>query len=221
MTVPLKVKVAQQEMMIRFCLVPSFPYYLCIGLRDMMKVPHIRGALFSVFKLNNWKGIDETRSDEALLNEGKEQLRRLTGTDDAVMFEKVWSVFERHKSAWLRPRSAGYRGPSARVETVGAPREGRRRPLSPLMKEEVDRQLDSQLNSGVIEASKSEWASPIHVVKKKDGGSRTQVSYMLGHELGLLEHASGGGFTAVYCVHYTSGLVPAPSAAIWVEEQPR
>eukprot|EP00923_Selenidium_pygospionis_P023936 GHVN01041638.1.p2 GENE.GHVN01041638.1~~GHVN01041638.1.p2 ORF type:complete len:115 (+),score=21.27 GHVN01041638.1:1365-1709(+) len=88
MTVPLKVKVAQQEMMIRFCLVPSFPYYLCIGLRDMMKVPHIRGALFSVFKLNNWKGIDETRSDEALLNEGKEQLRRLTGTDDAVMFEK-------------------------------------------------------------------------------------------------------------------------------------
>ena len=37
---------------------------------------------------------------------------------------------------------------------------------------DVDEQIDSMLDNGIIEPSKSPWSSPIVVVPKKDGGIR-------------------------------------------------
>ena len=44
-------------------------------------------------------------------------------------------------------------------------------------KEEVDKQLDQMLEQGVIEPSYSPWASPICMVRKKDGSLRFCVDY--------------------------------------------
>ena len=45
------------------------------------------------------------------------------------------------------------------------------------LKAEVDKQLDEMLRQGVIEPSYSPWASPICLVRKKDGGLRFCVDY--------------------------------------------
>ena len=45
------------------------------------------------------------------------------------------------------------------------------------LKAEVDKQLDEMLRQGVIEPSYSPWASPICLVRKKDGGLHFCVDY--------------------------------------------
>lgn len=45
------------------------------------------------------------------------------------------------------------------------------------MKEEVDRQVTSMMDAGVITASSSPWSSPVVLVKKRDGGVRFCVDY--------------------------------------------
>lgn len=48
----------------------------------------------------------------------------------------------------------------------------------PLAKQgEVDRMLEDMKNQGVIQCSESPWASPIVLVKKKDGSTRFCVDY--------------------------------------------
>ena len=51
------------------------------------------------------------------------------------------------------------------------------RPVPHHKKAEVDRQLDEMLQRGIIKPSKSEWASPILMVKKKDGSLRFCIDY--------------------------------------------
>lgn len=53
----------------------------------------------------------------------------------------------------------------------------RARRLAPVEKNIVDKQITEWLKNGVIEAGKSEYASPIVIVKKKDGSSRICVDY--------------------------------------------
>ena len=51
------------------------------------------------------------------------------------------------------------------------------RPVPYHKKIEVDKQLDDMLQRGIIKPSKSEWASPILMVKKNDGSLRFCVDY--------------------------------------------
>ena len=51
------------------------------------------------------------------------------------------------------------------------------RPVPHHKKIEVDKQLDDMLQRGIIKPSQSEWASPILMVKKKDGSLRFCVDY--------------------------------------------
>lgn len=53
-----------------------------------------------------------------------------------------------------------------------APIKQRQYPLSPVMMEHVNQELDKMLSLGVIQPSKSPWSSPILLVKKKSGEYR-------------------------------------------------
>ncbi|CAG9101459.1 unnamed protein product [Plutella xylostella] len=63
------------------------------------------------------------------------------------------------------------------IETTGPPVYAKPRPLPPdkykVAKEEFERMIDM----GICKPSKSPWASPLHIVKKKDGGLRVCGDY--------------------------------------------
>ncbi|GFT08873.1 retrovirus-related Pol polyprotein from transposon 412 [Trichonephila clavipes] len=46
-------------------------------------------------------------------------------------------------------------------------------------RQEVNKQIEEWLNEGIIRPSSSEYASPIVMVKKKDGSSRMFIDYRL------------------------------------------
>ena len=58
-----------------------------------------------------------------------------------------------------------------------APIRSMPRPVPHHKKVEVDRQIDEMLERGLIAPSNSEWASPILMVKKKDGSLRFCIDY--------------------------------------------
>ena len=45
------------------------------------------------------------------------------------------------------------------------------------LREEINTQIDSVLDHGIIQPSRSPWASPLVAVPKKDGGTRLCVDY--------------------------------------------
>src|SRR5437588_5047665 len=50
-------------------------------------------------------------------------------------------------------------------------------PVSPVMQQHIDRELEVMLKEGIIEKSNSDWSSPILLLKKKDGNYRFCVDY--------------------------------------------
>ena len=64
------------------------------------------------------------------------------------------------------------------IETGDAcPKRQRVRRMPPLVRHEVARQLEEMQRNGVIQPSKSPWASPVVLVKKRDGSHRFCVDY--------------------------------------------
>jgi len=53
----------------------------------------------------------------------------------------------------------------------------RARPLPQAIKETVRQAIQEQLEAGLIRHSTSEWAAPLHIVKKEDGSLRITVDY--------------------------------------------
>lgn len=72
--------------------------------------------------------------------------------------------------------SPGFRN-THHIETRGPPVFARPRRLCPEKATEVKRQISELLHDGVIRPSSSNWASPIHLVKKTDGSWRMCGDY--------------------------------------------
>lgn len=49
--------------------------------------------------------------------------------------------------------------------------------VSPIVSQQINKELDEMLEQGIVEPSKSPWSSPILLVKKKDGNYRFCVDY--------------------------------------------
>eukprot|EP01068_Selenidium_serpulae_P020879 Selendium_serpulae@DN9300_c0_g1_i1.p1 len=88
--------------------------------------------------------LDTSPSDQEIIDKAHADLRQKASPEIA---EEI-------------PQCGKYRGPAVKIETIGRPVKGRVRSLSPVMKKEVERQLESQLREDVIQPSTSEWASP-------------------------------------------------------------
>lgn len=63
------------------------------------------------------------------------------------------------------------------IETTGPPLFARPRPLPPDKYKAAKEEFDRMLEMGICKPSKSPWASPLHVVKKKDGRLRVCGDY--------------------------------------------
>lgn len=63
------------------------------------------------------------------------------------------------------------------IETTGPPLFARARPLPPDKYKAAKEEFERMMEMGICQPSKSPWASPLHVVKKKDGGLRICGDY--------------------------------------------
>lgn len=63
------------------------------------------------------------------------------------------------------------------IETTGPPLYARARPLPPEKYKAAKAEFERMLEMGICKPSNSPWASPLHVVKKKDGGLRVCGDY--------------------------------------------
>ncbi|KAJ8708636.1 hypothetical protein PYW08_010019 [Mythimna loreyi] len=64
-----------------------------------------------------------------------------------------------------------------RIETTGQPIYSRPRPLPPDKYKAAKLEFEKMMEMGICKPSKSPWASPLHVVKKKDGSLRVCGDY--------------------------------------------
>lgn len=63
------------------------------------------------------------------------------------------------------------------IETTGPPLFARPRPLPPEKYKAAKEEFEQMIQMGICQPSKSPWASPLHIVKKKDGGLRVCGDY--------------------------------------------
>ena len=61
--------------------------------------------------------------------------------------------------------------------TADTPIHGKPNPLPYAMREELQNEVDSMLEMGVVRPSTSAYASPVVMVKKKDGSNRVYVEF--------------------------------------------
>jgi hypothetical protein len=57
------------------------------------------------------------------------------------------------------------------------PIKQRYRPRNPAMQAIINREIDTMLQEGIIEPSRSAWSSPVVIVKKKDGTHRFCIDF--------------------------------------------
>lgn len=63
------------------------------------------------------------------------------------------------------------------IETVGAPVTAKARQLNPVAYKQAKAEFNRLIEEGIIEPSKSPWATPLHIVKKADGSIRPCGDY--------------------------------------------
>ena len=116
-------------------------------------------------------------TDEELFEDGKHEifgkLKHLT----PQLQQQVWELFAKYKNTWLRPRPGAVKGHKARYQYNGPAIKQRQRYLAPELEGEFRKQTSAMIESGVLEPSKSSFASVPVFAPKKDGGWRLCLDY--------------------------------------------
>ena len=119
-------------------------------------------------------GVSETHGGEDVL------IRLLEQAEVTSEEKKQASEFLlHHKKAFsLHGELGHYDGKLFKIDTGdAAPIRCMPRPVPHHKKVEIDRQIDDMLAKGLIQPTDSEWASPVLMVKKKDGSLRFCIDY--------------------------------------------
>ena len=122
-------------------------------------------------------GVDESKSDETLLEEAKQYFDKNTPHLSPQRQTAIWNLWVKYSKCWLRPRAGKVNFIKAAFKVNGRPIKAKLRPLAPELKVELDKHLDSMLASGVIRPSKSAWGASPHFVKKQTGEWRMVLDY--------------------------------------------
>ena len=122
-------------------------------------------------------GVDETKPEEVLREEGKTLLTSSMGHLNEGLRKCIWDIFDQHRECWLRPRCGRVNAMKAKFQVEGPPIRQKMRPLPEALRHELDRQIESMLKAGVIRRSKSPWGSAPVFVKKKTGEWRLCLDY--------------------------------------------
>ena len=116
-------------------------------------------------------------TDKELFRDGKDTILAKTQHLTPERQQKVWELFAKFKDVWLRPRPGAAKNHKAVYRYNGPPIKQRQRYLAPELREEFIKQTKAMIESGVLEPSKSSFASQPVFASKKDGGWRLCLDY--------------------------------------------
>lgn len=165
-TCVMPIRVRDRVRLISFLVVPEVPHSLILGADfwvQMGIVPDLRH--------NEWHF--SVSDDPAIFS--IEHLRDLTvlSADEHI---KLQAVIDRNKEQMGNMLGCTNRAEHV-IVTKAVPIKQRYYRVSPVIQKQIDNELEEMLKLGVIEKSNSPWASPIVLVKKKDGSYRFCVDY--------------------------------------------
>lgn len=151
--------------LITMVVMPDFPHTLILGI-DFFKVMGIIPDL----RNGEWSFADETNAVD-LVNQL--QARDILNSYEQV---KLQVVLERYRKAMGETLGCTNKTEHV-IHTTSPPIKQRYYPVNPVMQKQIDQELDAMLKNDIVEPSDSGWASPILLVKKKDGSYRFCVDY--------------------------------------------
>ena len=122
-------------------------------------------------------GVQENKTDEELVHEAHAFIVKETSHLPDERAESIWAAFLQHQTCWLRPRSGQVKTLKASFEVKGPPIKAKIRPLAMPLRMELEKQVESMLQKGVIRSSTSPWGSVPVFVKKKAGEWRMCLDY--------------------------------------------
>ena len=123
-----------------------------------------------------WEELHLDRNEKNLTPTQLQKLRDLL-----QKYQHLWSV---EGMPLTQTQSAEHRIDTGKARSLAQ----KPRPTGLKQKEEIQRQVEEMLRDGIINPSTSPWASPIVLVKKKDGSTRFCVDYRKLNEVTVRDH---------------------------------
>lgn len=151
--------------LIRMVVLPDVPHTLILGV-DFFKVMGIVPDL----RNGEWSFSDEVSAVDTV--------NQLQSRDILTSLEqvKLQAVLEKYRCAMGDTLGCTDKAEHV-IRTNSPPIKQRYYPVNPVMQKQIDQELDEMLKNDIVEPSDSGWASPILLVKKKDGNYRFCVDY--------------------------------------------
>lgn len=108
---------------------------------------------------------------------GEDWISKITFGDDSTPVaerERVYKLVREYQDVFSKSKNDYGRCDviQHRITLEGVPKRSAVRPLNPIMREQLKQQLDEFMHNDLIQPSQSSFASPVCLVKKKDGSIR-------------------------------------------------